>query len=161
MMDDRAFGDTPLSRVNYYRRVCDLPAVIDPPCMGRIIMRATHVWGIVMPAPLGAAVRNHMRQQLSNVGPIMSHPRSKRWTILTRPDLPDEVPLFAELFRLNVSIVRTGGTIALPSPDHRSAHVRLWVEAPSCPFRPSGRVVVDAIRACAGPGRPPRAAAHV
>ncbi|WP_454193994.1 DNA-directed RNA polymerase subunit beta [Nocardia sp. Marseille-Q1738] len=160
-MDDRPFGDTPLSRVNYYRRVCDLPAVIDPPCMGRIIMRATHVWGIIMPAPLGAAVRNHMRQQHPNVGPIMSHPRSKRWTILTRPDLPDEVRLFAELYRLNVSIVRTGATIALPSPDQRSAHLRLWVEPPKCPFRHSGLVVVDAIRACAGPGKPPRTAAHV
>ncbi|WP_454194964.1 hypothetical protein [Nocardia sp. Marseille-Q1738] len=91
----------------------------------------------------------------------MSHPRSERWTILTRPDLPDEVRLFAELYRLNVSIVRTGGTIALPSPDQRSAHLRLWVEPPKCPFRLSGLVVVDAIRACAGPGKPPRTAARV
>jgi len=40
-MDHVPFGDTPASRCHYYRRVCDLPAHIDPPHLGRIVM----AWG--------------------------------------------------------------------------------------------------------------------
>lgn len=113
-------------------------------------MKADHVWGIVMPAHLGQAVKVRMQQQDSDLGPILSHPRSNRWTYLIRPDLPDEVRLFAEMFRLDVSVVRTGGTIALPSPTDQCVEFRRWVEPPCCTFRPSGRVVLDAIRVCAG-----------
>ncbi|WP_051165437.1 hypothetical protein [Nocardia testacea] len=51
-----------------------------------------------------------------DAGPIISHIRSGRWSFLIRPDLPDDTALFAEMFRLNISIVRTGATIALPPP---------------------------------------------
>ncbi|WP_245671563.1 DNA-directed RNA polymerase subunit beta [Nocardia amamiensis] len=106
-----------------------------------------------MPEPLGRAVKIEMQRRGIDLGPILSHPRSRRWSYLIRPNLPDEVSLFAELFRLNVSVVRDGGTIALPSPADECAGFRHWVEPPRCMYRPSGLAVVDAIRACAGPGR--------
>ncbi len=156
------FGDTPLSRCHFYRRVCDLPATVDPPQLGRIIMKADHVWALIVPAHLGQAVKTYMQHHGSDIGPILSHPRSNRCTLLVRPDIPDDVCLFAELFRLNVSVVRSGGTVALPSPVDKGAQFRRWIEPPRCAFRPSGLVVVDAIRACSAPYRPVRRwAAHV
>ncbi|WP_454194130.1 DNA-directed RNA polymerase subunit beta [Nocardia sp. Marseille-Q1738] len=113
-----------------------------------------------MPEPLGQAVKGEMQRRDVDLGPILSHPRSRRWTYLIRPNLPDEVSLFAEMFRLNVSVVRDGGTIALPSPADQCVEFRHWVEPPRCMYRPSGLAVVDAIRACAGPGRF-RAVTHV
>lgn len=154
-MEHIAFGDTPASRCVYYRQVCDLPANIDPPHLGRIVLCAEYVLGLIMPAPVGQSVKSHMQQQRSDVGPILSHPRSNRWTYLTRPDLPDDDSLFAQMFRLNVSVVRAGGTIALPSPTDQCVEFRRWIEPPRCTFRPSGLVVVDAIRACTGSGRYP------
>ncbi|MBF6473643.1 MULTISPECIES: DNA-directed RNA polymerase subunit beta [Nocardia] len=150
-MSQTEFDDTPLSRCNFYRKVCELPAVIDPPSMGRIIMRATRVWGVTVPAELAAMVRFSLRESYSGTCPVIAHPRSRRWTFLTRPDLPDDDRLFAEMFRLNVSIVGTGGIIALPSPGDRSPHLRRWVEPPRGPIRPSGLLVIQAIRACASP----------
>ncbi|RBO92406.1 hypothetical protein DFR74_10349 [Nocardia puris] len=49
-----------------------------------------------------------LRYQNENLGPILHHPRSDRWSFLVRPDIPDDVGLFAELFRANVSVVREG-----------------------------------------------------
>ncbi|MFI6365033.1 DNA-directed RNA polymerase subunit beta [Nocardia sp. NPDC050630] len=155
-MDHIAFGDTPLSRCHFYRRVCDLSATVDPPHLGRIIMKAEHVWALILPTQLGQAVKSCMQQRASDIGPVLSHPRSNRWTLLVRPDIPDDVRLFAEMFRLNVSVVRTGGTVALPSPTDKGAQFRRWIEPPRCTFRPSGLVVVDAIRACSAPYRPAR-----
>ncbi|MEW1739393.1 hypothetical protein AB0346_25935 [Nocardia beijingensis] len=101
-----------------------------------------------MPAILGQHVKVWMQDHGHELGPILSHPRSKRWTFIIRPDLPDDVPLFAEMFRLNVSIIRYGGMIALPSPADRGTKFRAWVTRPDTVFRPSGRVVVAAIRHC-------------
>ncbi|MBF6225661.1 hypothetical protein IU470_11170 [Nocardia abscessus] len=87
------------------------------------------------------------------IGEEFSHVRSKRWTFLTRPDLPDDVRLFAELFRLNVSIVPSGGEIALPSPVDADAGYRHWIVAPQDGFRPSGSSIVDTVRSCTRTGR--------
>ncbi|MGK8525415.1 hypothetical protein ACRS6B_29460 [Nocardia asteroides] len=86
----------------------------------------------------------------------MGHPRSDRWTFLTIADLPDDNRLFAELFRLDVSVARSGATIALPSPTASSGAIRRWIVPPRGPYRPSGRVVLEAIRAWADqmPDRP-------
>ncbi|TLF60645.1 DNA-directed RNA polymerase subunit beta [Nocardia cyriacigeorgica] len=152
-MENVPLGDTPYTRCVYYRRVCGLPASIDPPELGRIVMRADLVWALMMPAGLGALVKcdlQRRRGREGGVGPIMSHLRSNRWTFLIRPDLPDETPLFAEMFRLNVSVVRIGATIALPSPADEGAQFRRWVELPRCTYRPSGLAVVDSVRACTG-----------
>ncbi|WP_228002276.1 DNA-directed RNA polymerase subunit beta [Nocardia australiensis] len=148
-------GDTPTSRCRFYRHTCGLAAAIEPE-LGRITVRADTVSAITTPAILGQAVKVHMQTRHYAVGPIISHPRSQRWTFLVRPDLPDEVPLFSELFRLNVTIARSGAQIALPSPTDRHAGLRVWIEPPRDTFRPPGTVVVEAIRACVGV-RPPGA----
>ncbi|GAA5048501.1 DNA-directed RNA polymerase subunit beta [Nocardia callitridis] len=149
-MDHIPFGDTPLSRCHFYRRVCDLPAVIDPPHLGRIIMPATHVWALMLPGLLGQAIKVEMQSTETELGPIIAHPRSRRWTYLVRPDLPEEDSLFREMFRLNVSIIRSGATIALPSPTDQCVEFRRWVQPPRSFYRPSGLAVLDAIRRCRG-----------
>ncbi|MEU7763578.1 hypothetical protein AB0B25_00410 [Nocardia sp. NPDC049190] len=103
---------------------------------------------MTMPAVLGHDVKVWMQNNGHEVGPLLSHPRSRRWTYIIRPDLPDDVPLFAEMFRLNVSMIRYGGTIALPSPGDRGTRFRTWVLRPSSGYRPSGCAVVAAIRFC-------------
>ncbi|WP_159922425.1 MULTISPECIES: DNA-directed RNA polymerase subunit beta [Nocardia] len=144
-----AWGDTPLSRCQFYRRECGLPAVIDPPELGRIVMRAGSVWAMTMPARLGQAVKAHMQSRGVALGPVVGHPRSGRWTFLIQPDLPDDVRLFAELFRLDVAVARAGATIALPSPTASVGAIRRWIVPPRSGFRPSGAVVVEAVRAWA------------
>ncbi len=136
-----------MSRCHYYRNVCDIPATADPPHVGRIVARCGSVWAITMPAVLGQAVKVWMQNQGYTLGPILSHPRSKRWTFIIRPDLPDEIQLFAEMFRFDVSIVREGGTIGLPSPADVGTKFRAWVVRPHSHVRPSGHVIVEAIRA--------------
>ncbi|WP_223518563.1 MULTISPECIES: DNA-directed RNA polymerase subunit beta [Nocardia] len=128
--------------------MCGLPATVDPPQIGRIVVRTGMVWAITMPAVLGQHVKVWMQNHGQELGPILSHPRSKRWTYIIRPDLPDDVPLFAEMFRLNVSIIRYGGLIAMPSPADRGTKFRAWITWPDTTFRPSGRLVVTAIRSC-------------
>ncbi|MGQ4617617.1 DNA-directed RNA polymerase subunit beta [Nocardia sp. R7R-8] len=146
-----AQADTPTTRCKFYRQVCGLAAVLQPEAGGRIIVPTGSVGAITMPAPLGASVKNHMLSRTIRLGPIISHPRSKRWTFLARPDVPDEVKLFAELFRLNVSVSPFGAQIALPSPTFGPISFRTWVQAPYDSFRPSGLMVVESIRACARP----------
>ncbi|WP_244891753.1 DNA-directed RNA polymerase subunit beta [Nocardia beijingensis] len=127
--------------------MCDLPATVDPPHVGRIVARCGSVWAITMPAVLGQAVKVWMQNQGYKLGPILSHPRSKRWTFIIRPDLPDEISLFAEMFRLDVSIAREGGTIGLPSPADVGTKFRAWIARPDSHVRPSGHVIIEAIRA--------------
>ncbi|MEU1550218.1 DNA-directed RNA polymerase subunit beta [Nocardia sp. NPDC005745] len=142
--------ENPIARVRFYRNVCGLPACIDP-SLGRISFWSGSIGAITLPAQLGAQVKNHMQQTGATAGPVVSHPRSKRWTFIIRPDVPDDVPLFAEMFRLNVTLVPPGAEIALPSPVD---DVRVWAHAPRDSFRPSGMAVIEAIRACRPHGRP-------
>jgi hypothetical protein len=141
-------GDTPLSVCHFYRTVCDLPAVVDPPHMGRIVIRTGVVCGLMMPAFIGSEVKARMGSPGQEAGPILTHPRSQRWTFLTRADFPDDIGLYAEMSRVQVSIIRGGGFIALPGPGQRPGLFRAWVQPPRDSFRPSGRVVIDAIRGC-------------
>ncbi|WP_327119792.1 DNA-directed RNA polymerase subunit beta [Nocardia sp. NBC_01730] len=148
-MDDAAFADTPASRCVYYRRTCGLPAGIHPE-VGRIVVKAGVVGGITMPGRLGQWVRDDLVFRGYPVGPVVAHIRSRRWTFLCRPDVPDDMRLFSALFRLDVSIVPFGGEIALPSPAEASGGFRQWVVAPRDTFRPSGAVIVDCVLTCAG-----------
>jgi hypothetical protein len=107
--------ETPVARCRFYRNVCGLPARIDPE-LGRIFIPSGSVGAITVPAQLGAMVRIRMRKLGSPAGPIISHPRSKRWTFLVAPDIPHDMPLFSELFRLNATLAPIGAQIALPSP---------------------------------------------
>ncbi|WP_330230831.1 DNA-directed RNA polymerase subunit beta [Nocardia sp. NBC_00508] len=140
-------ADTALTRCRFYRETCGLPARLQPE-LGSIIVPMGRVGAITMPHLLGAAVKARMHSQGVQLGPIVSHPRSKRWTFLIVPDVPDENRLFAELFRLNVSVSRFGAQIALPSPGARQAGFRVWVTPPRNAFRPSGMAVIECVRAC-------------
>lgn len=115
--------------------------------------RRTHL-GPHEPSAFGFAVNKDLQHSrdhdsAAGAGPIISHIRSGRWSFLIRPDLPDDTALFAEMFRLDIFVVRTGATIALPSPTDRGELFRRWIQPPRCPFRPSGRLVIDSVRACA------------
>ncbi len=147
-MDDTGMGPTLRTRCEFYRRVCDLPAVVDPPELRRISMQARRTWALKMSSALGAAVRLRMEGQGCAIGPILSHPRTQHWSFLVVPDLSADASVFATLYGLGVSVVRDGGVIALPSPDDRCSVFRRWIEPPHSPFRPSGHVVVDAIAMC-------------
>lgn len=151
-MDQMALADTPTARCAYYRHTCDLPAGVHPE-IGRIVVRAGFVGAITMPAALGQQVRSELAHRRIQPGPIISHVRSGRWTFLIHPDLSDDVRLFAELFRLNVSIVPRGGEIALPSPVDAHAKYRRWIVPPQNGFRPSGSSIVDTVRSCMRSGK--------
>lgn len=147
-------ADTLMSRCRFYREVCGLPARVQPQ-LRQLFIPSGSVGGITVPAELGAAVKSHMQGRGLQIGPIISHPRSKRWTFLVVPDVPgDDMTLFAELFRLNASVARLGAQIALPSPADRHGF-RVWVQPPRDSYRPSGLAVIESIRACARP-RPRR-----
>ena len=142
--------DTPLSRVMFYRRTCGLPAVIDPPEHGRIVLRARKVWWLTMPTEMGQTVMARMQSQDKTLGPIVSHPRADRWSILIRPDLgDDDTKLIADMYRSEVSIGRDGAQIVLPSPSSSPMATRYWIVAPRNTFRPSGQMVAEVVRALA------------
>lgn len=146
--------DSLISRCRFYREICGLPARIQPQ-LRQLFIPSGSVGGITVPAELGAAVKGHMRVHGVRPGPIVSHPRSKRWTFLVVPDVPtDDIALFGELFRFNASVARLGAQIGLPSPADRHG-LRVWVQPPRDSYRPSGMAVIDSVRACARP-RPRR-----
>lgn len=132
----------------FYVITCGLPARIRLD-LARIVFTVGSVGAVTMPARVGALVNAHMLAQPNGrIGPIVAHPRSKRWTFLVCPDIPDDVALFAELFRHNVSVVPVGGEVALPTPFDPILGYREWVCDPIDGFRPSGTAVVGAIRSC-------------
>ncbi|MEU5762172.1 DNA-directed RNA polymerase subunit beta [Nocardia sp. NPDC047648] len=141
-------GDTPQSRCEFYRTTCQLPTVVDPDS-GLITMQAGPVWGVMMPAALGQAVKVDLEQRRLGGGPIVSHPRSSTWTFLTRSDISQKLldDTAAQLFRHGVTVIGTGGEIRLPSPSASPNSVRYWVSPAQGPLRPSGVVVVEAVRA--------------
>ncbi len=142
------FADTPQSRCEFYRTDCQLPTVVDPDS-GVITMRAGLVCGVMMPAALGQAVKVDLEQRRLGGGPIVSHPRSDTWTFLTRSDISQKLldDTGAELFRHGVTVIGTGVEIRLPSPSASPNSVRYWISPARGPFRPSGVVVVEAVRA--------------
>ncbi|MGK8520761.1 DNA-directed RNA polymerase subunit beta [Nocardia asteroides] len=139
---------TPFGRCAYYKLVCQLPAEVEPGVLGRIVVRAgSMVWGVSAPEPLGRAVTDRLHSAGHGLGPIIAHPHSRTWTFLIRPDLPDEPRTFAGLFRDRVKVIRDGALIALPSPADSNTAYRAWLEEPRDTYRPSGRLVVEAVRA--------------
>lgn len=140
-------GDTLTTRCAFYRS-CGLAAVVQPGTEMIVVAAGPHVGAVTMPAELGAVTRRLLLGRGLTSGPVISHPRSGRWTFLITPDLPDETPLFAELFRRNVSVVRSG-VIVLPAPTRCSAAFRTWVAQPRVTGTPpSGMALVAAIREC-------------
>ncbi|WP_433660814.1 DNA-directed RNA polymerase subunit beta [Nocardia sp. CA-128927] len=139
------------SQRRFYQVTCGLPARVRLE-YSRIEFRVGSVGAVTMPALLGALVKAHMlAQRNGRVGPIVSHPRSKRWTFLVCPDIPGDASLSAKLFRYNVSVVPIGGEVALPSlfdTSDPSVGYREWVHKPSDGYRPPGTEIVEAIRCC-------------
>ncbi|MGV9613217.1 DNA-directed RNA polymerase subunit beta [Nocardia xishanensis] len=149
-------ADTPRSRVDYYRSVCHLPAVLQPDT-GRISFTAGMVWAVAMPAELGQMVKVHLERHKQGGGPIVTHPRSHTWTFLVRSDIPATmIAAEAALFRARrITVLGNGDHVALPSPADQGSEHRVWITAAHSVFRPSGRAVLYAVHACLAPTRQP------
>ncbi|QIS01008.1 DNA-directed RNA polymerase subunit beta [Nocardia brasiliensis] len=132
----------------FYQVTCGLPARVRPE-FARLEFTVGSVGAVTMPARVGALVKARLLARPNGqAGPVISHPRSKRWTFLVCPDIPYDIVLFAELARHNVSVVPIGGEVPLPSPFDPLISYREWVLEPINGFRPRGTEVVDAVRAC-------------
>lgn len=154
-------ADTPRSRCEYYRNVCQLPAVIDPNT-GRITLRIGTVSAVLMPSDLGQHVKINLDRRKLGGGPIISHPRSHTWIFLARPDIPTRPqPTNIRLWNSHATILETGAEIALPSPTDRGLTYRAWITPAHTLFRPSGRALLESIHPqlhpMTPPGQPPRA----
>lgn len=149
-------ADTLTTRCQFYRRTCRLDARIRPELQAIVAVAGDTLGAVTMPAELAARVRLHMQQQGIRLGPIISHPRSSRWTFLCKPDIPDDITTFARLFRAQIAVTRPGTEIALPSPVRRHSGFRCWSQAPESDYRPSGMVVLAAVDACGGLSRQAR-----
>ncbi|MBF6062022.1 DNA-directed RNA polymerase subunit beta [Nocardia terpenica] len=141
--------DTPVSRSDYYSRQCGLRVAVRPG--GHIVATATigQFGGFTMPVGLGTLVKAQMKARNIGWGPIVAHPRARRWTFLVDWDATlDAGPsLDAELMRANVTAVHAGGEIALPSPTPGSIQ-REWVINPNNAYRPTASAVLNVIRYC-------------
>ncbi|MFE3443200.1 hypothetical protein ACFXNW_09215 [Nocardia sp. NPDC059180] len=132
-----------------YRREFQFPATIDPTSRRILLKMGARYGAITMPAELGERVQQRLR--LAGIaGPVVAHPRARRWTFLTGPARPDSLTVAesAELFRLYATVASAGSHIVLPSPDDERTGYRSWVKAPeSGTDRPTQSAVIEAIRA--------------
>ncbi|WP_162958499.1 DNA-directed RNA polymerase subunit beta [Nocardia yunnanensis] len=118
---------------------------------GHLVLKAdTAVVGFTMPVELGSLVKAEMSAREIPWGPIVAHVRARRWTFLLESDIRWDtgVSLDAEMMRSNVTVVRTGGEIALPSPAPSSIQ-RGWVVEPHDSHLPSAASVLEVTRHCA------------
>ncbi|MGW5441400.1 DNA-directed RNA polymerase subunit beta [Nocardia asteroides] len=115
-----------------------------------IVVANSRLAGLTMPAELAIRVRDHLHARQIGLGPVISHPRSKRWTLLVTGKAPTDEVICARLFRHQVSLARSGTQIALPAPIEWHENLRYWVEPPTAPL-PSGAVVTQAILDCVAP----------
>lgn len=135
-------ADTVRSRCEYYRSVYHLPAVADP-ASGLIGFAAGMVWAVEMPSELAQAVKIDMDRRRVGGGPIISHPRSTRWTFLVRSDIPAPARENESLSRRGIQVLAGGEQIGLPSPAECGVFYRAWINAPNSPYRPSGAAVLE------------------
>ncbi|WP_338762737.1 hypothetical protein V7968_35935 [Nocardia vulneris] len=131
-----------------YRREFHLPASIDPTSRRILLHIGTHYGAITMPADLGARVQQRL-EQADIAGPVVDHPRAKRWTFLTGPYRPDTLSaaVSAELFRMYATVACTGSQVVLPSPDDERTGYRTWIRPPEpATTRPPLTAVIEATR---------------
>ncbi|WP_054815228.1 hypothetical protein [Nocardia arizonensis] len=142
------------ARCRAYRKDHGLYAVVEPG-LGRIMLEIGAVGAVVMPAALGLRVCHALTAEGRTAGPIITHPRSDRWTFLTGPTDNSylDMALFADLFRVCASVALPGSRIVLPSPADEHSGYRDWIAAPVGDYRPDLPDVVAATRACAAPAR--------
>ncbi|WP_036567191.1 hypothetical protein [Nocardia sp. BMG51109] len=146
--------ETPQSRADYYRTVCGLDARVLL-SSGRIVIRGGSIAAFTVPSALGMQVKALLKGCFGRNGPIISHPRSHRWTFFadrTGVDLSD-LTVHAQLFRQWISVVPVGGQIMLPSPADLQVAYRTWNLLPPNDFRPTADAVLDVIRNCVGNSR--------
>ncbi len=132
-----------------YRRELHLPAKIDFDSRRILLQIGAHYGAVTMPGDLGERVQAKLREA-AIAGPVVDHPRARRWTFLTGPCRPDSLTATAsaELFRLYATVACAGSQIVLPSPDDERTGYRTWVQEPeSGDHRPPVQAVIDAARA--------------
>ncbi|MGV9611356.1 DNA-directed RNA polymerase subunit beta [Nocardia xishanensis] len=140
--------------MDYYRTVCQLPAVLQPET-GRIGFTAGMVWAVSMPADVGQMVKVELDAKKHGGGPIITTPRTATWTFLVRSDIPATmIAAEAALYRdRRVAVLGNGDFVALPSPTDQGSEYRGWITAAHSVFRPSGRAVLYAVHAVIKPQR--------
>ncbi|WP_330184166.1 hypothetical protein OHB26_11495 [Nocardia sp. NBC_01503] len=137
-----------LARCRRYRKEHGLYGIVDF-ALGRIMLEVGSVGAVTMPADLGRRVRDHLLAR-QRCGPVISHPRSGRWTFLTGPtdDSYLDSALFSDLFRDCAAVALPGSHIVLPSPADEHSGYRAWICPPASDFRPELAEVVSATREC-------------
>ncbi|MTE16251.1 DNA-directed RNA polymerase subunit beta [Nocardia aurantiaca] len=144
-----SLSDTPETRCAYYRSHCGLQAHVEHQT-GRIILRVGTVAAITMPSGLGVRVKGLLAARNVAAGPVISHPRSQRWTFLAAPDIPVfDLLLYAEMYRASVTVAPVGAEVALPSPTNNTDAYRVWNTLPDNDCRPSAALVLEVVRDCA------------
>jgi hypothetical protein len=111
-----------------YRSEFHLPASIDPVSHHILLEVGPRYGAITMPADLGERVQQRLARA-GVAGPVVHHPRARRWTFLTGPGAPSTA-VAAELFRLYTTVACAGSPIVLPSADDERTGYRVWVQAP-------------------------------
>jgi hypothetical protein len=138
-----------------YRREFHLPASIDPASRHILLDIGQRYGAITMPADLGERVHQRLGQA-GLAGPVVHHPRARRWTFITGPARPGAVStaISAELFRLYATVACAGSQVVLPSADDERTGYRTWVQAPeTADTVPPLEAVIEATRVSAAPQR--------
>ncbi|WP_336083986.1 hypothetical protein [Nocardia sp. SSK8] len=136
-----------------YRRELHLPATIDPDSRRILLAIGAHHGAVTMPGELGERVQARLHAA-GIAGPVVAHPRARRWTFLTGPCHPEDLDPTesAELFRLYATVACHGSRIVLPSPDDERTGYRTWVRIPEAEDRrPPLDAVIEAARALGTP----------
>jgi hypothetical protein len=131
-----------------YRRVLELPAVVEPRSRWIVVRRIDGlVDAVVMPSRLGTKVATWLAMD-RQLGPVIEHQQTARTTFVTGPPDGYEHTVFATLLRLNVGL--GGSYIVLPSRGDGPPGGWRWLFLPCNGFRPAMRVVLDAVVAVSG-----------
>ncbi|MGQ4599540.1 hypothetical protein [Nocardia sp. R6R-6] len=133
--------ETAVQRCHRYRRELGLPAVLTPNSR-RIVLHADLIGAVVMPEQLGTRVAERLTGR-GLLGPVIAHRESGRTTVLCGPPDGYEHEVSGVLLRLNVGVATR--CIVLPSPADERTGYRQWSYLPRNSFRPSMRVVLDAV----------------
>ncbi|WP_433709899.1 hypothetical protein ACQP2U_26105 [Nocardia sp. CA-084685] len=133
-------AETTTQRCRHYQRDLGLPAVIMPEAETRIIVQTGSVGAVVMPSGLAT---EFVADQQGQLGPVIEHPASRRWSFLTGPSGPCPESLTPALLRWNIGVASK--YIVLPSPDDERRGFRRWIHEPRTGFRPSMREILEAV----------------
>ncbi|MGW4350689.1 hypothetical protein ACWELJ_01225 [Nocardia sp. NPDC004582] len=114
-----------------YRREFHLPASIDPTSRHILLEIGSRYGAVTMPADLG----EHVRRQLTQAdlaGPVVHHPRARRWTFITGPARPETLStaVTAALFRRYATVACPGAQVVLPSAEDERTGYRTWIRSP-------------------------------